>query len=125
MTYQLTTHPNPVYLHVQVTGENSSSNVVNYVHEIGEICAKHNHSTVLIEENLQGPGLSMFDIVKVFKSLRSVPQQLHWLIYVDTNPAHDPIMMDFARELAIRRGLRVRLCRSVKEAKEWIEMMPK
>ena len=125
MSYQLALHPNPVYLHVKVTGENTSDNIVNYIHEVGDICLERKHSVVLIEEYLRGPGLSMFDIAKVFKVLRDTPRELHWVVYVDTNPANDPIMMDFARELAIRRGLKVRLCRSVNEAKEWIEMMMK
>ncbi len=123
MTYQLTVHPTSAYLHAHVTGENSVKNVTDYIHEIGDICEGQKISMVLIEENLRGPGLSMFDIVKVIKGLRKSPPVLRWVIYVDANPAHDPVLMDFARELAIRRGLRIRICRSQKEAKEWIETM--
>ena len=123
MTYQLTVQPTPAYLHAQVTGDNSVKTVTDYIHEIGDICEQQKISMVLIEENLHGPGLSMFDIAKVIKGLRKSPLILRWVIYVDVNPAHDPILMDFARELAIRRGLRIRICRSVKEAKEWIETM--
>lgn len=123
MTYQLTTHKTPTYLHVRVSGTNSVKTVTDYIHKVGDICEEQNCAVVLIEENLLGHGLNMFDIVKVIKGLRNSPSVLRWLIYVDTNPAHDPILMDFARELAIRRGLRVRICRSVKEAQEWIGTM--
>ena len=123
MTYQLTTHKTPAYLHVQVTGTNSVKTVIDYIHDIGDLCQEQNCSMILIEENLQGHGLSMFDIVKVIKGLRNSPPVLRWVVYVDVNPAHDPVLMDFARELAIRRGLRVRICHSVKDAKEWIASM--
>ncbi len=125
MSYQLTTQPMPGYLHVIVTGKNTAQNVMNYISEVGALCDKEKFSTVLIEENLQGSGLNMFDIFKVMKGLKQTPKILRWIVYVDINPAHDPGMMDFARELAVRRGLRVRICRTVQEAKEWIEVWAK
>ena len=119
--YQLTIHPMPGYLHVIATGENSVQSVTSYINEVGVLCEQQKYSVVLIEENLQGPGLNMFDIFKVMRQLKSSPKILQWIVYVDANPAHDPGMMDFARELAIKRGLRVRLCRTTAEAKDWIE----
>ena len=123
MSHQLTVLSRPGYLHIQVTGENEPQTVVSYIAEVSAVCEKKNASVVLVEENLQGPGLNMFDIFKVFPKLRQTPPSLHWIVYVDTNPAHDPAMMEFAKEMAIKRGLRVRLCRSVAEAEDWIKMI--
>ena len=123
MPYQLTAHPRPGYLHIQVTGENAPQTVVSYIAEVSALCEEKKTSIVLIEENLQGPGLNMFDIFKVFQQLRQAPSTLRWIVYVDTNPAHDPAMMDFARELAVKRGLRVRICKSVAEAEDWVKMV--
>jgi hypothetical protein len=123
MPYQLTAQAKPGYLHVLATGENSPQAVADYITEVGKLCVEKKQSIVLIEENLQGPGLSMFDIFKVIKSLRQAPQLIRWIVYVDANPAHDPFMMDFAKNLAVSRGLRVHLCRSVAEAEEWIRTM--
>ncbi len=125
MSYQLTTNPMPGYLHVIVTGKNTVQNVTSYLAEVGKLCEEQKYATVLIEENLEGSGLSMFDIFKVIKEVKQIPGILRWIVYVDTNPEHDPGMMDFARELAVRRGLRVRVCRTVQEAREWIEVWAK
>lgn len=125
MSYQLTTQPMPGYLHVTITGENSVTNVTDYIAKVGALCDEQNMAVVLIEENLRGPGLNMFDIFKVIKEVKQIPKVLRWIVYVDTNPHHDPGMMDFASELAVRRGLRVRICQTVQEAREWIEIWTK
>lgn len=125
MSYQLTTQSMPGYLHVTVTGKNSAENVVSYLTEVAALSDEQKIQTILIEENLQGPGLNMFDIFKLIKGFKQIPKGIHYIVYVDTNPEHDPGMMDFARELAVRRGLRVRICRTVQEAKGWIEVWAK
>ncbi len=122
--YQITATPKNGYLHFQVSGNNSAQNVVGYLNEINEQCAAQKVSTVLIEENLRGPGLNMFDVFKVVKEILTRPQhQLNRIVYVDVNPTHDPAMMAFAKDLAFNRGLRVHICRTVKEAEEWLAMM--
>lgn len=113
------------YLHVTITGENSIATVMKYIAEVGDVCDEKKISTVLIEENLKGPGLTMFDIVKAIRGLQRTPKILKWIAYVDTNPNHDSTMMDFARELAVRRGLRVHICKTVGEAEEWAKLWAK
>ena len=125
MSYQITAHPMSGYLHVIITGENTAENVTNYITKVGAMCDEQKISTVLIEENLQGSGLNMFDIFKIIKGLQHTPKILHWIAFVDTNPAHDSTMMDFARELAVRRGLRVHICHTVEDAKEWAQVWAK
>lgn len=123
MPYELTTHPKTGYLHIRVTGTNSPETVTDYMTEVGEICRDKNYNAVLIEENLEGPGLNMFEIFKVIRGIRDAPPQLRWIIYVDTNPGHDHFMMKFARDLAINRGLRVHVCRTLPDAEEWIKLL--
>ena len=125
MSYQLTTRSMPGYLHITITGENSVENVTDYITKVGALCDEQKMSVVLIEENLRGPGLTMFDIFKVIRGLQLMPKILKWIAYVDTNPEHDSTMMDFARELAVRRGLRVHICKTVGEAEEWAKIWSK
>ena len=124
VNYQLTAIPKTGYVHFQVSGDNTVQNVVGYLNDINEQCAVKKVSTVLIEENLRGPGLNMFDVFKVIKEILTRPQhQLNRIVYVDANPAHDPAMMAFAKDLAFNRGLRVHICRTLKEAEEWLALM--
>ncbi len=124
INYQLTSSPKKGYVHFQVGGDNTVQNVVAYLNEINKFCAANKISTVLIEENLRGPGLNMFDVFKVVKDILTRPQhQLNRIVYVDVNPAHDPAMMTFAKDLAFNRGLRVHICRTVKEAEDWLTLM--
>ena len=125
MSYQMTAHPMPGYLHVVIAGENSAVNVTDYITKVGALCDEQKISVVLIEENLRGPGLTMFDIFKVIRGLQLMPKILKWIAYVDTNPEHDSTMMDFARELAVRRGLRVHICKTVDDARGWAEVWSK
>jgi hypothetical protein len=43
------------------------------------------------------------------------------LAYVDINPEHDPKAMEFAENVAVNRGIPVRIFATVLEAQVWLE----
>src|SRR4029450_860502 len=65
MAYQIAIAQEPGYLHFRVTGENSPGAVRGYLAEVYAACVERNVGTVLIEENLAGPGPSFLDIYQI------------------------------------------------------------
>jgi hypothetical protein len=76
---------------------------------------------VLIEENLRGPGLGTMDIFNVVKegSERAAPLMLR-IAYVDVNPEHDRKALEFGENVAVNRGMNVKVFSSVAEAEHWL-----
>jgi hypothetical protein len=121
MLYNLTLEEHLTHLHFRVTGKNSVEAVRRYLFEIYTICVQRNCSTVLIEENLEGPGLGLaeiYNIVSEGSQRKSMP--VHRVAFVDLNPEHSPANMEFAKSVAMNRGLDVRMCVTVAEAEEWL-----
>jgi hypothetical protein len=104
-----------------VKGTNTPENVMNYLAEVRAKCLELNFPSVLIEENLQGPGLNIVDIFEVVnkasKQTYSLP--LH-IAFVDLNPEHEKRRMDFAESVAVNRGVDVKIFSSVTEAEKWL-----
>jgi hypothetical protein len=121
MSYQLTVQEKSGYLHFQVTGENSPENVRRYLHDILLTCIDRKQTTVLIEENLKGPGLPLIDMFQIAeKGSAEAQKHIHKVAYVDTNLQHSYKDNSFAKTVASNRGLCVRLFPSVCEAETWL-----
>ena|ERR1700722_8828297 len=121
MLYELTVIDHPTHLHFKVTGKNSYETVRRYLFEIYTICVKRNYSTVLIEENLEGPGLSLAEIYNITSEgsqRKGLP--VHRVAYVDLNPVHSSANMEFAKSVAMNRGLEVQVFATVAEAEKWL-----
>jgi hypothetical protein len=102
-------------------GENSPETVHSYLEDVYVTCVQRNCSSILIEENLQGPGLGLLDIYKIAsegsgRALSAVRR----IAYVDVNKEHSPWNMRFAETVAVNRGVNVRLFETVNEAEEWL-----
>src|SRR5258705_2848523 len=65
MSYSLAIIEQPGYLHFTVTGQNSRAAVRGYLGEIRAACAARQCRTILIEENLSGPGLAVGEIFQL------------------------------------------------------------
>jgi hypothetical protein len=121
MSYTLSIEEHPTYLHFRVIGKNTLETVRRYLFEIYTICVERHFSTVLIEENLEGPGLSLDEIFKIASEgsqRKSLP--VHRVAYIDLNPEHSMANMEFAKSVAVNRGLEVRVFATVAEAQEWL-----
>ena len=109
------------YLHARVTGENTAENVFDYLMRIPGACERHGCPYVLIEECLTGPSLDIRTIFRIV-SLASehTPPSVKRIAYVDTNPDHDPVKMEFAGNVAVGLGLTTRIFATVEEARGWL-----
>ena len=122
MSYTLNVEARAGYLYVSVTGENSVDTVNSYLTEVREACAKHQCFNLLIVENLSGPSLDTFSIYNLVASRSEQAAHIvRRLAYVDINPEHSAKDMEFAEDVAVNRGISVKVCPTIHAAEEWIE----
>jgi len=119
--YQLTIEDKGSYLHFRVSGPNTAESVRGYLGDVYFACAQRERAAILIEEDLEGPGLGLVDIFEIVTegSERTWPH-VRRLAYVDVNPAHSRPDMQFAETVAVNRGINMRLFGSVAEAEQWL-----
>ncbi len=122
MSYHLQFEPRSNYVYITVTGENSMDTVSHYLSEVHDWCLQHKCPNVLLVENLSGPGLHTTNIYELVSSKsRQAAQVLGRMAYVDINPEHDQKAMEFAEDVAVNRGVSVRVFASIRLAQEWLE----
>jgi hypothetical protein len=119
MSYQITLHEKPNYLHFIITGECTFENVMGYLEEGLEICRSKDRSRVLIEDRLEGPSLGMLDMVHVaFEGSKKARGIMREIAVVDNvSGSH---LTKFAANLASSRGLNVKVFDGVAEAEVWL-----
>ena len=119
MSYKLTITQKPTYLHIIVTGQLSEENVLRYFEEIHRECTARNCFRILIEENLDGPRLS---VIKVFELVLKESNKSRGLFeaiaYVDVNAVGDS--MKFIENVAVNHGLPVTVFSTVVNAEKWL-----
>lgn len=110
------------YLHVRVVGDNTPETVVRYLKQLIEMCAKNKCPNVLVEENLEGPGLDLGEIFGIASSGgQAVWPDVRRIAYVDVNHHHDLENMRFAETVAVNRSINMRVFASVPEAENWLQ----
>jgi hypothetical protein len=120
MSYQLTLHRKPAYLHAIVTGDNTREDVAGYLQDIRRECLARGCRRVLVEEHLEGTRLGTSDVVAIVMGEASRSVGVYEAVaYVDVNAGGD--MMKFAENVALSRGIPVRLFGAVAEAEKWLE----
>ncbi len=119
MTYKLTIHKKPTYLHIIAIGENSSENVARYLEEVLLKCEEADCHRVLIEERLEGPRLNTLEVFQVVSagSGRAIGK-FRAIAYVDVNA--DGELMQFAETVALNRAIPVSVFATVAEAEQWL-----
>ncbi len=119
MAYQLKIEQKPQYLHFTVTGRNSPDTVVRYMEEVMQEVAARRCPRVLIEENLDGPRLGTMEVFSmVTAGSKRYHGMLEALAYVDLNAEGG--VMRFAEDVAVNRGIPVRVFRTVDGAEKWL-----
>jgi hypothetical protein len=117
--YTLTLGQERDYLHAIVTGENSEAAVRGYMAEILRECASHDCSRLLIEERLEGPRLSAAPVFRIAADgAERAFEHFLTIAYVDTYATGD--LMRFAEDVAVNRGVRVRVFCSLSDAEAWL-----
>jgi hypothetical protein len=120
MAYKLMLHAKPAYLHAMVTGENTRENVAGYLQDLRRECIARGCRRVLVEERLQGARLGTSDVFAiVMEEASRAVGVFEAIAYVDLNAGGD--MMKFAENVALGRGIPVRLFGTVAEAEKWLE----
>ena len=119
MSYKLTITQKPTYLHIIVTGQLSEENVLRYFEEIHRECTTRNCFRILIEESLDGPRLSVTNVLELVSEESSKSRGLFKAIaYVDVNAVGDS--MKFIENAAVNRGLPVKIFSTVTNAEKWL-----
>jgi hypothetical protein len=121
MSYLLNVDPRGSYLYISVTGENTYDNIVRYLSEVRDMCIKYECPNVLIVENLVGPSLRTMSIYDLISSVsKQTSEIIQKIAYVDINPAHDLGDMKFAENVAVNRGVPVRVFSTIIAAEQWM-----
>jgi hypothetical protein len=119
MTYEVSFHQKPTYLHAVVTGRNSKENVIRYLEDVLRECSSHGYHRVLIEERLEGPRLGTLDIYTIVsRAAGQASGLLRAVAYVDVNS--EGSLMRFAETVALNRALPVAVFSSVADAEGWL-----
>ncbi len=121
MAHDLRIEHRGAYLHALGEGDNTPDDVRQYLAEVREACVAKGCSRVLIEENLRGPSLKTMDIFAIAAAGgSSAAGAIGMLAYMDVNPDHVAGDMEFAEDVAVNRGLNVRMFSDRREAEEWL-----
>lgn len=119
MSFDVTFEHKPGYLHALVTGANSADAVMSYLAMIHRECLERRCFRVLIEERLEGPRLGALDVLRIAEEgSRTARNTMEAIAYVDVNA--DGPLMKLAEDVAVNRGVRVEVFRTVAEAEAWI-----
>jgi hypothetical protein len=119
LTYQLKIEQKPGYLHFTVTGRNSADTVSSYMQEVIKEVTARRCPRVLIEENLEGPRLGTMEVfTMVTAGAKRYHGMLEALAFVDHNAEGG--VMRFAEDVAVTRGIPVRVFRHVEGAEQWL-----
>ena len=119
MSYKLTIHQKPAYLHAVVTGRNTRENVAEYLEEIRRECIARNCFRVLVEERLEGPRLDTLEVFQVVSEGSSKASGIYKAFaYVDVNAKGN--LMQFAETVAVNRGVPVVVFSTVADAEKWL-----
>jgi hypothetical protein len=122
MAYALNVEERTGYLCISVTGDNSVETVRDYLAEARRLCLLRQVSDVLIVENLAGASLDLASIYAIASdSSPQARERLGRIAYVDINPGHNPADMEFAEDVAVNRGLHIKVFRTVQAAEAWLE----
>jgi hypothetical protein len=119
MSYTLTIHQKPTYLHAIVTGLNSRETVQRYLQELRTECKARGCFRLLLEEHLEGPRLGLMDVFTITsEGSTQVSGMFKAFAYVDANAQGD--LMQFAETVAVNRRVPVAVFSNVQDAEKWL-----
>jgi hypothetical protein len=119
MSYTLTIHEKPTYLHAIVTGLNSRETVQRYLQELRTECKARGCFRLLLEEHLEGPRLGLMDVFTIAsEGSTQVSGVFKAFAYVDANAQGD--LMQFAETVAVNRRVPVAVFSNVQDAEQWL-----
>jgi hypothetical protein len=122
MAYDVAINIKPDYLHARITGDNTPQTFAAYIADLYAACQRAGCPRVLVEENLRGPSMSLVEIFEVVTEKASgLLPFVRSVAFVDINPEHDLKIRAFGEDVAVNRGLHVRVFHDIQKAGEWLE----
>jgi hypothetical protein len=119
VAYELKVEQKPGYLHFTVSGRNTPDNVSRYIEEVMRECSARHCFRILIEERLVGPRLGTMEVFTLVSAgAKRYHGMLEALAYVDMNDEGG--VMRFAEDIAVNRGIPVRVFRTLEGAEKWL-----
>lgn len=121
MDYQVDIEDRGTYLHARVRGPNTPQVTRKYLDELDERCAALGRRGLLIEEHLVGPSLSTMDIFRIASDVQGDRRPYPWAVaFVDVSEHRSPTKLRFAEDVAVNRGVNLRVFERVEDAEKWI-----
>jgi hypothetical protein len=121
MAYHFSVEPKPGYLHITVTGDNTPQTIAGYLRDVLAACQQSGCRRVLVDENLTGPSLTVTEAFGLAsQGAANIDESVRAIAYVDRNPQHDGTVMKFVENVAVNRGVPMRIFPSIEEARAWL-----
>ena len=123
MSYELEVKRRDRFIHVTMTGENSTEHMLGALSEIRDICNDQQCWRVLVENRLIGEQLDEKQIVEVINTEGPYVAGLFSAIaYVAED--RDFELAKFGESVAVDRGVPLMVFPTVAEAEDWIHWRP-
>ena len=107
------------YLHAVVTGDNTKDDVVGYLHALMHECRLRGTTRLLIEERLTGPRLGPVDVFDIAaQGSTEAAGIVQAIAFIDVHAVGET--MKFAENVAVNRGLPIRMFAAVVDAEAWL-----
>jgi hypothetical protein len=120
--YRLAVEDRGDYLRVRVSGKNTPEVIRAYLRDVNVRCASMQRFGVLIEEHLEGPALSTMEIYQIASDVQGASRPVaRRIAFVDLNPEHPRRNMKFAEDVAVNRGVNMRVFDLVEDADRWLK----
>lgn len=119
MSYQFTVEQRPNYAHTKAAGKRTAENTLRFLRDSCAACVNGGYKAVLLEMHFSGPSLTTASVFEVIASQVYDAVKLHKIAYVEGS-IDDAAMPAFAVDVAVNRGVNVRLFRDVAAAASWL-----
>lgn len=118
MAYRLTVEVHPTYLHARAEGPRTPENAMRALKEIHQACVEAGRRDVLVEMSLDGPGFEASAIFNLVEKRAPEGVKLGRIAYVENAPA--ATRTAFVENLAVNRGVNLKLFADVDSARKWL-----
>lgn len=108
----------PTFVHAKAEGPRTPENTLRFLREAHAACVVAGVRDVLVEMSLTGPGFETSTIYKIVNQRAPEGVKLRRIAYVENAPA--ATRTSFVEDLAVNRGVNVKLFGDVDAAKRWL-----
>jgi len=118
--YRLTLEERPGYLYALAEGERTAENMTRFLGDVHEACQRLGRTAALIEVGLEGPSLGIGTIYGIITARAPTGVLLNRIAYVERSAGKNT-GAQFAVDVAVNRGVNLRMFATAADARRWIE----